>query len=139
MNLAECIKARQARGLDGYGDYNKDPSTWPKYTYDGNQNGPTGFFTPFYKQGPWMIALDKFGCATDLNTTIQNESWQEYTEPKKPLTLECEAWWSGHLNGSVYPTDRKTMLTGDGVLMRKLEPFIGKRTKMVITEILEDA
>ena len=57
--------------------------------------------------------------------------WGFYSEPKVPLTLDCEVEWAQD-HSYKYP-----VFIGD-VEDEALKPFLGKRTRMVLTEILED-
>lgn len=128
MTLKEAIEARIARGLPGYGDYNKDPSTWPRYTRDG-----LGiiYFTPFLCEENWFNGLDNDNKRYFVMTG--EKGWQEYTEPKKPLKIEVECEWKEERDKVIFPIIRPYI--GDIYLSN----FIGKRTKMILTEIVEDA
>lgn len=60
------------------------------------------------------------------------EAWKLYSPPREPMTLEVECEWERlHGHAIVFPIldtiDHREMIA----------PFIGKRTKMVLTEILE--
>lgn len=50
-----------------------------------------------------------------------------YTPPKEPLKLEVECEWFKGALGSAIPN----------LIIRDIEPFIGKRTKMTLVEIIE--
>lgn len=82
--------------------------------------------------------LDKSGnieCSLNNGRTFKKSSHdfedyediEIYTQPRIPMTLEADVAWES--DGFVHPT-------GD-FIVTKLQPFIGKRTKMVLTEVIE--
>lgn len=56
--------------------------------------------------------------------------WKLYFEPKVPLTLDCEVEWLQTNKAIIYPIGTKEVCD-------KFTPFIGKKTRMILTEIIE--
>lgn len=59
-------------------------------------------------------------------------SCTHHEEKREPLRLECECWWESN------DTLGNTIINPIGDNLRnKLLPFVGKRTKMTLDEIVE--
>lgn len=80
------------------------------------------------KSGDIVTSNDRASWHEDMWSFSVPEDWQIYIEPKEPMTLECEVEWGS----------REYIIPIGTNLTQKLTPFIGKRTKMTLVEILED-
>lgn len=83
------------------------------------------------KSGDIVTSNDRASWHEDMWSFSVPEDWQIYIEPKEPMTLECEVEWHCDNDGP-YP-----FVTLKDSQENPITPFIGKRTKMVLTEILE--
>lgn len=67
----------------------------------------------------------------DVKSELEKiKDWLEPVPPRIPMTLEVECLWEETHAGIAFPNSSKISLA--------LEPFIGKRTKMTLVEILEN-